>query len=530
MPLPSSSFEGFPTIRLTNPRVAWFNKSTFSAEAARDAAFCIPINGEPESAYISGDSRLQLADRYGGIGVGYCGGSARCGIFGDVQIKGTGINPLYGIKQNASPDPWHIGGTMNLDEAGREVIWSAICDYALPHGAVSALAIVLTGTKTSKPYCTPKVPRVLLMRSPALRPAHFMRNIIFRSSEPPTDPYCFDSLRTSAAINMLANAFETFFSIEAGCNSATEIISAGLASVARRFAFQIAASFAKRIFHGGLCCSNIALDGRYLDFGTTTAVEAYRRRSGAPAPGGPDSWTQHHQLLISLINIRLHVARYLKCTKAVSLISSDELIDIFNKTHQERLEIEFLKLTGIPEMDVESYPIKSRKKVFGCFREIYSRGAEAPYVWRGDDDNSVSNIKPLTSTGKYNLNRILSISGQFAGDASLGTHVEQHLDDNSLLANFISCYNDLVKWHFRKISELQQPSAIRELAMHAKRLNSDTSFLDRLALEINLDSSIETNIDDFGGFIDKTIEDAREIFVDRPNDTQQKNFTAVEHT
>ena len=64
---------------------------SFNSTWAVDNAFCIRQISEPRDAYLV-EERIQQADRYGGHGVGYGGGSGRCATFGIVQIRLSGFS------------------------------------------------------------------------------------------------------------------------------------------------------------------------------------------------------------------------------------------------------------------------------------------------------------------------------------------------------------------------------------------------------------------------------------------------------
>lgn len=522
MNLPTESFAGFATRRLSSPQVSWINAPLFSEQAALANAYCLPLSHEPEDTYLP-EEQVQLADRYGGTGVGYCGGSARCGVLGDVQIKGVGKTPLLGGKPNSPPDPWHSSGTLNISEAGREAIWSTICQTALPYGAVPTLAIVLPGTRASTSYVKEgreqAATRTLLLREPALRPAHYLRNLIFHPALRAPDPVGSDSVRTARAINQLAGAYVGTYGLDASEASATELINEGLVRMAERFAAQVAASFAKRIFHGGLGCSNIALDGRYMDFGTMTAVPAYRRRAGAPAPAGPDLWTQHVMLTNTLTKLRVHVSRYLRCPEVGKLIGETELLSGFHQCLQRRTEIEFSKLTGVPESALLEYPAAQRSRLYKCLMEIASRGAKTRFVWWGDGDEKVAHLPPLESTGRYDLNQLLLQVSQSTELDELHAKVQAEIDDTALAREFLRVHADLMTWYLDSQPPQDRGMLLTRTHRNAQRLNADISFLTREAIDEGL-AAFEAEPAGLGDFIDQIVSRARWVLDDTVADVQ----------
>lgn len=134
---------------------------------------------------------------------------------------------------------------------------------SFPHGGVPVLAIL--GTGKSVVWETDKGPkserRALLVRPPFLRPAHFERAIGFLSGgsrEGPEDharvEAVFAAMRESWGTAGLVQRYETFF---------------------ERWAEQLAFGFVRRLPHGNNTTSNIAFDGRLVDFGATSAVPSW---------------------------------------------------------------------------------------------------------------------------------------------------------------------------------------------------------------------------------------------------------------
>ncbi len=518
---PRTILAEFATQRLASPRVLWVSKDRFSESAALGHAFCVPLGTEVD--YLP-EHRTQNADRYGGYGVGYCGGSARCGSYGDVQIKGVGLTPLVGSRPGAPVDPWHSSGTVTLNEAGREAIWSGICDAVLPFGAVPATALVLTGTRCQRTDSAPGVSilnrRALFMRTTALRPAHFLPNVHFSTPLVRETGVREDYLRVRKMIRALPDAFEDAFGSEVCGESATARVNSGMKAMARRFAWQVAAAFAKRLYHGSLNCTNIALDGRYVDFGTMTAVHAYRRQAGSPL--WPDQWTQHSPLLRTLSSFLFHVGKHLDCPNIKMLLSTGELKAEFSTTLSNRAEMELLKQTGIPEVAIAAYPDARRRRTYRCIKDIYSRGADTSFVWRGDDDPAMVAVQPLQSLGRYDLNEIFAKAAPCHDSAQLRRTVSALIDDNGLAREFCEVYTDLMEWFLANHGGTA-PAVLRVfLSRQAARLNADVSHLTRESLDTAM-LVFEEDPSGMDEFIDRTVRHAREIVDDEPPELVDSN-------
>ncbi|MEI8363688.1 MAG: hypothetical protein WCG35_10795 [Betaproteobacteria bacterium] len=499
----------------------------FSEAKALEYSYCIHNCREAVSEYLP-LQRMQSADRYGGYGVGYCGGSARCGTYGDVQVKGIGLTPLIGSSPGAPLDPWHSSGTVTLNEAGREALWSGICDAVLPFGAVATTAVVLTGTKCLRTDGAPGVEilnrRALIMREVALRPAHFLRNVHFQTPLVPGAPACEDYFRVRQMVRSLPINFDQAFGAEIEGSSATARVSSGMKIMANRFAAQVAAAFAKRLYHGSLNCTNIALDGRYVDFGTMTAVNAYRRQAGSPL--WPDQWSQHTPLLRTLTYLLFHVRKHLDCPEIKNLIAPDELTAEFSAALHQRTQIELLKQTGIPEQTIATYPEAKRSRAYRCLKDVYSRGAHTSFVWRGDDDPSMVGVQPLQSLGRYDLNEILTKAAQCSDESALRSVIDTLLGDACLAREFCEVYADIVEWFLESHSGMN-PAVLRAfLARQAMRLNADVSHLTREALDTAM-AEFEENPSGLGAYIDGTIRNAREIMDDEPPEMLDAHGRAI---
>ncbi len=518
MPLPRSSWVPFTTRRLAAPQVVWTNTAAgFGVADAAEHACCMPLDSEPAQAYQS-QERVQWADRYGGVGVGWCGGSARCGCIGEVQVKGSGRNPLFGAHPRRPADPWHSTGTLNAVDAAREAIWSVLCARALPHGAVPTLAVVLTGTQTPHPLAdagaSDTVPRALALRRPALRPAHFLRNIYFGARPQAGSSGAQDALRTHQALAGLAARLAEAYPLAGG--HGRHVLNDGLEALARRTAEQVAAALAKRIFHRALCCSNIALDGRYLDFGTTTANPAFRRVAGAPLPAGPDPWNQESALLVTLLSLRAHIARYLLCmppSMASALLGEQALVEAFRSHHRRQMQIEFLQLTGLPRAAVERLEPPLRQRAFRCLIDVARRGARERFVWRNDDDPAVAGLAPLRTTGYHDLSGLLREAAACANTAALHARALHLLGDSALAHEFASVHGELIAWHLQRVAPTERAVADCAWRTSALRRNGDMSFLTREVLDQAL-ASCGSDAATLGRLIDATLSKALPIVAD----------------
>lgn len=499
--LPSSSFVPVATQRLRAPTVVWTSGGKFTEQWAVDNAFCIRQGDEPADAYFA-EERTQLADRYGGHGVGSGGGSGRCATFGQLQIKGVGRTPLV----TREADRFHTSGTVSLSEAAHEVIWSQLLSVVLPYGVVPLVAIV--NSKGAVPRGNSNGPdthwqRTLLMREFALRPAHYLRNLYFETPKASTGGLCQDASRVRDTINMLHLGFEQIFGKQVAGTKGIEKMNHGLRIMAKRFAAQIAASFAKRIFHGALNCSNIALDGRFLDFGIAAFVERYQRQ--AWAKGWADQWTQDGPLLRTMRLLRFQLHKYFRDDSASKLISEAELVAEFQTALTGRLEIEMLKMTGVPEDVASIYPAGDRQRLFRCLRDIYSRGAGEVFTSFDADADTVGANPPPRRGPQFDLNQILALASTCTNSSDLDRTLTEALKDAQLRKEFAACYSHFMDGSVARFNPDTRTTAKIYMALQAIRLNADLSFLQRKVLLDEKLAPFDSNPQGVGDFINATV-------------------------
>lgn len=299
--LPEESFVSFDAYKLNETEVVWINRNLIEEyNIAFDENF---LKGEliDNFSYVSkgyakkqrmeiNDKKQFMADQYGSRHEVCNGGSARCGLNGHFQIKGIGPNPLVATNISES----HSHGKLFIDEAISEAIWGEICHKHLPYGAIRTLAIIKTNTKHKFGYLdeAPYKHCALAIREVSVRPAHFERCTFFW----PAVNYSYlrdnDANRVRKALPYLSKF------LLGGVEGAS--LSDAFNKMIDRLACQIAASRVKGIPHGSLTSSNISVDGRFLDFGTITAVPDFGNYVLANGVGAV--WDDHALIESWLVN------------------------------------------------------------------------------------------------------------------------------------------------------------------------------------------------------------------------------------
>ena len=330
--LPDIAFSSFDTFRLKGTELVWVNndllkKYNINGSKEEIEAFLLNeysyvlSNYADSNCLIFNECKTFLADRYGSRHEVCNGGSARCGFDGAFQVKGIGVTPL--VAQNMSKS--HSHGKLFLDEAISEAIWGEICHQHLPFGAIRTLAIIKTNIQEEFSYLdhSPKKACALAIREFSVRPAHFERATFFW---PLSD---YDHLRDDDAtrVRECINYLPISLGLSKSILSSKQELFYCLKIFIYRMAKQIAYSRVKGIPHGSLTSSNISIDGRFLDFGTITAVPDFGNYVLADGVGAV--WDD--QLLITqwLKNLFLNINKYLFFCDNLSRNDVNTLIDYF---------------------------------------------------------------------------------------------------------------------------------------------------------------------------------------------------------
>ncbi|HDS1733124.1 hypothetical protein [Pseudomonas sp. BP8] len=251
-------FAAFKAIKVDGCKIIYFNELVAEAETPeeiKEGYSYLVSSGEtipPRASSI----KTFFAERYGGDGILTNGGGGRCGFDGKWQLKGLGPNLLVGHDTNAA----HGDGNLALIAALYETIWSEIINIALPFGSVRTLAVMDTGL--SYECWRGQVKRGLLVREPAVRPAHFIRSVYFKQDR--NLPMGEDALRVQAVIKKIVEFLPRESQEELGCSSFDEL-KHGFIELSTRYAEQFSAARAKYLAHSNVSASNVSLDGAWLD-------------------------------------------------------------------------------------------------------------------------------------------------------------------------------------------------------------------------------------------------------------------------
>ena len=273
-----------------------------------------------------------FADRYGGGRIGSNGGSGRAAVVNGYLVKGIGRTALV----SALTEEAHSSGGAYLEECVREAVFSEVAAAEFPAGAVPVLAIIDTGdVQVWDTALGPKSERCVLLVWPAvLRPAHFERAAGFVSGYEREG-----SLDTRRVERMFAMAADL---------EGVDALVARYRALWPRWARQIAHGFVHRLPHGSDSTSNIALDGRLMDFGGMTAVPSWGAAATMLYPVHEDQ--QLSVLTFSIRAVGHHFGRYLGHGLGTDAERTATVAEAINAYRAEFLE-QTLRLCGVtPEV------------------------------------------------------------------------------------------------------------------------------------------------------------------------------------
>ena len=396
MLLPESSFVPVTTCRLAQPTLLWQDECAAAMGFDPEHVYCCPTAGEQAGIYTA-ETRLEWADRYGGVGVGAAGGSGRCAAYGGLQTKGVGVTPLVGHDADAN----HSSGEQTVLSALTEAVFAQVFQAALPFGAVPTLSVLLV-RRMGEARLSPSA-RAVTVRPFVLRPAHFIRNMLNQQQRQPqgvmAPGLARDTYRVTQALRQFVAGLETCLGVNATDDVST--IDQGLRALTRRLAWQFAASFAKRLPHGSVSCSNISLAGQFLDYGMSHALPTYR----CPTDAEQNPWTESQRPLQTLWVLRQQLDKYFPGLRGMPVVQPDELRHLYWSAYEERLRIEMAKMAGLTEDLAQACPPALLAAWLQAMRGIWLPGGREPLAPR----DATEAWRPMPVDPKRpDLNRVLA--------------------------------------------------------------------------------------------------------------------------
>lgn len=494
--LPATSFIAFDAMALTQAKILWVRDGVDEQHILRECGFAIPLPGDSGSAY-GANSKTFYADRYGGQGLGYNGGGARCGAAGAFQLKGIGQNALGASKSGY----FHSYGGATLFEVILETLWGEICQMALPFGGALTHAAIDTGTKA--PIKFPKeggpthTVRALAVRDASLRPAHFMRAIYFRG-DALGNGAVLDGERTRSAIFGLSEILNGLFNLlpkgelPPHQRPTKENVELLISEMLRRHAMQLACARARRIMHGSLTSSNITVNGGWIDYGSISTVSDY---GPVHIPRGAPHFMKEEALIHETLNdLSFYLNKYLGFQLAGSKLSSEVLWEKFEVEFRHHQVIEFLVLIGMPRrFATEHIASAACVEMYRLISKVVARNQSAPFTILSSDNNMVQTMPP--AFGRYPLNPLIRavVCAQNLVEAM---EVARHVLPDAVLADdFAAAYYKLILLLSSTYQQDINGSYVEAARVNSLRLNTDCLQLYRTILYPRIEGIVEANED-----------------------------------
>lgn len=354
----SHDWVSFSVSKIKNPQLLWMCNDYFYEQKEMGInASIINTNFLNEYSYAIHDSdcfeddvdfdientRIAIAEVYGGHGIGSNGGGARCGNWKRFQVKGIGTNPLIG----ASNDRLHSYGGLDAPAAVLETINCCVLNKIMPHGATKVIGLILV-SKTSGYDITKESSAwgVLLIREKALRPAHLMRNLAFK-------PNFLSYKPTNDAARVKRINKEIFRELD-GSSRFIKFLADYLKNQANQYAFARCA----RILNGVLTPSNNTLDGRWIDLNSCGLVD-----SGSNYYIGSGFLSEHEAPLNYALELLYNFTKYNRVQ-----LNPQPLINYYNEQFLAYFEYHTCWLIGIP---YESFHTLEKKHLHNLSFLIY---------------------------------------------------------------------------------------------------------------------------------------------------------------
>jgi hypothetical protein len=324
----------FITYKLKASRIIIYNPYELKEEIHEECSYLVSTNRTCD--YLDHErGRLFYAERYGGSGILSHGGGSRCGVVDKFQVKGIGLNPVAGVTVEAD----YSTGRLRLINGVCEYFNARLIKSALPLGSVEHLAVIELPFEMANTCTNTFMKTALLIREPAIRPAHFERAIFFKPLI--KEFYSLfekDSDRVRHSLKILIDEITTpNRDIRDGIN---DFLKSFLENCAR----QMATAFGKRIHHGAISSSNIDIRGRWLDLETTT----FLNWNDANPDNLRNLELEHRHILETIKHLTFYIEKYVMHNPNPHRTNVEELSTYFLRQFENYLLITCLARAGFP--------------------------------------------------------------------------------------------------------------------------------------------------------------------------------------
>ncbi len=454
------------------------------------------VLGPLYSLFFTGELEM-----YGGAGLAGNAGGVRCANVGAVQVKGIGCTVLAG----RSTDKWHRHGALSLQDAVRECVMGELIHFASPYGAVRGLGIADLGvsfaTEVGAEGLPGSAPRALLYRELSVRVAHFMRSS-YMDAGPELAHRELDRMRDGMP------RFAKWLCGE-GVEPSFESAARGIGLVFDRLMHQVAVLRAKRLVHGSLIPSNFCIDGRLLDFTTSTAVSTHQ--PVMVSLGGLTTLQQHQQVLEALPDVLFYIAKFdPRCAaprRRVEEMTGFLMSQLWD-SHRDYLSEEMRALFGFSQTDLQRLSQPCKHRLQGAMVAAIDQGSVRGHFYFGGDEHPM-----LPQVGRDDLFALIALATVAATGLQLPASdlytPQPEAFSEGVRDAFVQAYRAAVAelWpHSAPTPENGMAWLIR-----AMQRNADLTPLYRRNLD-GVINDVCTSGGDFGALVENTVADWKGVF------------------
>ncbi|MFT0474871.1 hypothetical protein ACMSI6_13145 [Pseudomonas antarctica] len=488
----------FETVRAKLGKIVFYNKKLEGnlSESALLSGYNYVIAGSDAEVERAVEKKIFHAERYGGDGILTNGGGGRCGYDGIFHLKGLGANQLVGARPRDGYGNSHGNGFLSLDIAIYESIWAEIIDIALPHGSVRSAAVIDLEVDFKEPDQIH--PRGLLVRVPAVRPAHFIRAVYFKEKK--HGDLSEDAKRVMLVVRKLVH-FLPKKGGEEFVGSMERRLEIGMVELAKRFANQFAASRAKRIFHQSISASNVTLDGAWMDLAGATVFSNVLWWDGFNISR---FMNEYSPAMESLQSMCFYLSKY----KVISVAHSNDIweksVVAFTREYEHHLHVYTAVQVGFPLrviQDMRDDPI------FVEFSETLQKVL-------GYDDFSLVPVSPSASwQGDEHYVALLYRQLLVQKFTEASQDLSWFCKDRALIARLVEAYDQLVEKAIAKaeVAKVSRQNFTACMAINTTRLNrvgaSLLNVFERIT-EVRVNSANNVGACSYSALFDGALRDA----------------------
>ena len=175
------------------------------------------------------------------------------------------------------------------------------------------------------------------------------------------------------------------------------------------------------------------------------------------------------------------------------MIPPNDILSIFSKKLSESIQLEFLKLTGIPAWDLLSIDNHLTKSAFSCFKKIILKGNSEPFkLYPACAGQGAFMPEKM---GSYSLNSLIRLISLCKNKQQAEISLFPELNDIRLLHEFIDSYWNLRDACLFKKNPAKRNSTHLFIKINSLRINQGTPDLYRHTLDRTIDMHVASGLD-----------------------------------